>query len=155
MKTQKDFQLMLGVYIDKYRGKSVTYLDFRLTFNEWLTANYPPADAQKAIDMVDWNAWVLSPGGNPVQLNFTTVNATIFANLAQEYVTLGGSASPVNFQAYLTTDNPNLKVVFLDTLVSLSAQVNPKILGRIDQDLKVTNDINPEIGQRWYPLSIS
>ncbi len=94
MKTQRDFQLMLGYYVNKYRGKSVTYLDFRLTFNEWLNANYAPADAQKAIDMVDWNAWVLSPGGNPVQLNFTTVNATLFANLAQEYVTLGGSASP-------------------------------------------------------------
>ena len=37
MKTQKDFQLMLGYYVNKYRGKSVTYLDFRLTFNEWLT----------------------------------------------------------------------------------------------------------------------
>jgi hypothetical protein len=57
---------MLGYYVNKYRGESVTYLDFRLTFNEWLNANYAPADAQKAIDMVDWNAWVLSPGGNPV-----------------------------------------------------------------------------------------
>jgi len=97
MKTQKDFQLMLGYYVNKYRGKSVTYLDFRLTFNEWLTSNYSPQDAQNAINMVDWNAWVLAPGGNPVQLNFTTVNATIFANLAQAYVNLGGSSSPDNF----------------------------------------------------------
>jgi hypothetical protein len=29
--------MMLGYYINKYRGKSVTYLDFRLTFNEWIT----------------------------------------------------------------------------------------------------------------------
>jgi hypothetical protein len=43
----------------------------------------------------------------------------------------------------------------MDTLVGLSSQLNPKILARIDQDLKVTDDINPEIGQRWYPLSIS
>jgi hypothetical protein len=70
-------------------------------------------------------------------------------------VNLGGSASPDNYQAYLTTENPNLKLVFLDTLEGLSSKVNPKILARIDQDLKVTNDINPEIGQRWYPLSIS
>ena len=68
---------------------------------------------------------------------------------------LGGSASPANFSDYLTTENPHLKVVFLDTLVGLSSQVNPRILARIDQDLKVTGDINPEIGQRWYPLSIA
>jgi leukotriene-A4 hydrolase len=33
MKTQEDFQHLLGFYINKYRGMSVTYLEFRLTFN--------------------------------------------------------------------------------------------------------------------------
>jgi len=41
MKTQDDFRDMLSFYINKYRGMSVTYLEFRLTFNEWLVANYP------------------------------------------------------------------------------------------------------------------
>ena len=41
----------------------------------------------------------------------------------------------------------------MDTLLGLP--VNPKILAKIDLDLKVTSDLNPEIGQRWYPLSIA
>ena len=30
-----------------------------------------------------------------------------------------------------------------------------KILAKIDEDLLVTNDANPEIGQRWYPLVLA
>ncbi len=57
---------MLGFYIDKYRNQSVNYLDFRLTFNAWIRQNYSPQDAEDAISKVDWNAWVLGPGPNPV-----------------------------------------------------------------------------------------
>ena len=33
--------------------------------------------------------------------------------------------------------------------------MNLVILERIDNDLKVTVDINPEINQRWFPISIA
>lgn len=145
---------MLGFYLNKYRNQSVTYLEFRLTFNEWIRANYNPADAEAAISQVDWNAWVLSPGPNPVQLDFSSPSATEFANIAIDYINRNGDSSAVNFTDYKNTKNPNLKVVFLDTLVEMSDLVTPKILAKIDADLDVTHDINPEIGQRWFPLSI-
>ena len=66
MKTQKDFQDMLGYYLNKYRSQSVTYLEFRLTFNEWIRAHYSPADAEATINKVDWNTWVMQGGANPV-----------------------------------------------------------------------------------------
>ena len=54
----------------------------------------------------------------------------------------------------MNTKNPNLKVVFLNKLTDLSDQVTYKTLAKIDKDLNVTHDLNPEIGQRWYPLAI-
>ena len=59
MTTPADFQAMLGFYLNKYRGMSVTYLEFRLTFNEWIRTNYKsPVDPEAIIDKVDWDAWV-------------------------------------------------------------------------------------------------
>jgi leukotriene-A4 hydrolase len=145
---------MLGFYINKYRNQSVTYLEFRLTFNEWIRKSYSKADADIAINKVDWNAWVLSPGPNPVQLDFSTPAANEFAAIAVDYVNKGGDKSADNYTDYKNATNPNLKVVFLDKLTTLSDKVTPKILSKIDADLNVTLDINPEVGQRWFPLSI-
>jgi leukotriene-A4 hydrolase len=147
MKTQDDFQHMLGAYLNNYRGQSVSYLDFRLYFNQWLRENYLPADAETAIEKVDWNAWVLTPGAIPAVLNFSTPNATLFADLAIQYVqTQGRGASPTNYTDFVETTNPNLKVIFLDKLVSLNSQVTPEIMLKIDSDLKITGDKNPELG---------
>lgn len=146
LKKQDDFRDMLRVYLNKYRGMSVTYLEFRLTFNEWIRANYVPEDAEAAITKVDWNAWVLTPGAIPAVLDFSSPNATVFANIATDYISRNGDSSAVNFTAYKRTDDPNLKVIMLDNLVAHSQHVTPKILAKIDADLNVTKDINPEIG---------
>lgn len=100
MKKQDDFRDMLRVYLNKYRGMSVTYLEFRLTFNEWIRANYEPEDAETAIAKVDWNAWVVTPGAIPAVLDFSTPNATVFANIATDYISRKGDSSAANFTAY-------------------------------------------------------
>lgn len=99
MKKQDDFRDMLRVYLNKYRGMSVTYLEFRLTFNEWITANYPAPDAENTINKVDWNAWVLQPGAIPasVTLDFSTPAATVFANIALDYIARKGASSAANY----------------------------------------------------------
>ena len=145
---------MLGFYFNKYRSQSVFYLEFRLTFNEWIRANYSPEDAELSITKVNWDAWVTTPGPIPAILDFSTPESLDFATLAVDYINLKGDASPANFTDYKKTNNSNLKSIFLDKLVSLSNFVTPKILARIDADLNVTLDINPEVGQRWFPLSI-
>lgn len=74
--------------------------------------------------------------------------------MAIDYVNKRGDKSADNYTAFLETTNPNLKVIFLDQLVTLSSSVTPKIMRKIDEDLKITGNRNPELGQRWYPLSI-
>jgi leukotriene-A4 hydrolase len=154
MKKQDDFRDMLRVYLNKYRGMSVTYLEFRLTFNDWIRQNYAPADAEAAIAKVDWDAWVLQPGAIPAVLDFSTPNATVFADIASDYIARNGDSSAINATLYKQTTDPNLKVIMLDNLVAQFYSVTPKIMTKIDSDLSVTDDKNPEMGQRWFPLAI-
>ncbi len=55
---------------------------------------------------------------------------------------------------YLNETNINLKVIFHSRLLSRANDVSTSLMARIDADLKATNDNNPEIGQRWFPLAI-
>lgn len=45
-------------------------------------------------------------------------------------------------------------MVFHDTLQTYYDQVNLDILARIDADLNCTNDLDPEVRQRWYPTGL-
>jgi hypothetical protein len=114
----------------------------RLTFNEYVLKTYGATKGQTIIDKVDWIAWVQTPGPIPPNsnINYTTVNTTAFQNLADEYISLGGSASPKNMDLYLNeTKDVNLKVVFTSQLLNRLKDVNYKIVQRIDQDLNITN----------------
>ena len=71
-----------------------------------------------------------------------------------EYIQLNGTGSPANFSAYFSYYS-NLKVVFHDTIETNIDRVNTAILERIDADLNCTEDIDPEVKQRWYPVGLS
>jgi len=62
--------------------------------------------------------------------------------------------SPKNYLDYKNYF-ANEKVLFVLQLTNRIAEVNIMILERIDFDLQITLDPNPEVKQRWYPLAIS
>ena len=88
-----------------------------------------------------------------MQLDFNTVESDQSAQLALDYISLNGTASPENFTEYFSYYS-NLKVVFHDTLQTYYDQVNTAILARIDADLNCTIDLDPEVRQRWYPTGL-
>lgn len=135
----------------------MTYLDFKASLESWVNENYSADDAKALNAKIDWDAWVKSPGPNPPNdgLNFTTASGVQFEKLADDYITLGGDSSPDNYQDYLTATDPQLKVIFLNRLTARLSDVTLKILTKIDADYNTTNDPNPEIGQRWFPLAIA
>jgi len=94
-------------------------------------------------------------GANPSEANldFSTDSGKSFENLADEYIALGGESSPDDYNLYLETTNPNLKVIFLNRLTEKTSDVTYKILAKVDADYNCTYDANPEIGQRWFPLT--
>ena len=90
----------------------------------------------------------------PVPLDFTTAESDQAAALAREYIALNGSGSPANATAEYASYYSNLKVVFHDTLQEQYDLVNIDILTRIDADLNCTDEIDPEVRQRWYPTGL-
>lgn len=158
MDKEEDLQDFLGYYFNKYSYQSITFLETRLTFNDFVRSIYPSAHAEEVISKVDWNAWVQTPGPIPPNsnINFETEQSKAFVKLANGYISLQGRASPANIDIYTKEDkNVNLKVVFNNQILSRQQDMNYQILARIDKDLQVTNSTNPEIGQRWFPLAIA
>ena len=73
--------------------------------------------------------------------------------MADKYLDLKGKSSPVNYTDY-NGFYANQKVIFLLQLIKRVDEVNLLLLLRLDGDLMITRDPNPEIKQRWYPLGI-
>ena len=115
MDSEADFQEFLGYYLKKYAYQSITFLETRLTFNEFVIQKYGATKGKAIIDKVDWVDWVQTPGPIPANsgINFTTPNTVAFQDLGDAYISLGGNASPSNIDIYINeTKDVNLKVVF-------------------------------------------
>ena len=93
--SEQDMQEFLGFYLGKYEYQSITFLEARLAFNEFVRNKYG-ARAQSIIDKVDWIAWVQTPGPIPANsgINFETPNTIAFNKLADDYIALNGFSSP-------------------------------------------------------------
>ncbi|TNV81734.1 hypothetical protein FGO68_gene11354 [Halteria grandinella] len=155
---ETDFQEFLGQYFNKYSYQSITFLETRLTFNDFVRAKYDSVKAEGIISRVNWVDWVQTPGPIPAgsKINFETDESRAFQKLADDYIALGGYSSPANIDIYIKEDkNVNLKVVFNNQILQRQGDMNYRILSRIDTDLSVTASENPEIGQRWFPLAIA
>ena len=56
--------------------------------------------------MVDWEAWVYYPGRAAASLNFTSDRVQAAQALADEYIALGGEASPTDYQTRFSAMSP-------------------------------------------------
>jgi len=110
-------------------------------------------EVNRILAAVNWNKWLFVTGLAPVDLDFNTPESDESAQLALEYISLGGHGSPDNYEDYFNYYS-NLKVVFHDTLQANYDQVDTKILEKIDADLGCTDDLDPEVRQRWYPTGL-
>ena len=113
-------------------------------FVERMIPEFDGAMVNEILGDINWSAWIYRASLAPEPLHFNTVQSDLAAHLAHEYIKLNGTESPRNFSAY-STFYSNLKVVFHDTLASQIDRVNIQILERIDADLDVTNDVDPEV----------
>jgi len=147
------FQNFLQTYIIKYSQQSITTIELRQTWEQFIHDNFEGAKINEILSVVDWEEWLNKPELAPVPLDFTTDMSRIATSMALEYITLGGKSSPANKDTYFDFDS-NLKTIFHTTLLESANQVNLAIMSLIDQDLSVTSDPNPEVKQRWLPLGL-
>lgn len=86
-------------------------------------------------------------------MDFTTKASNESAQLANDYIDLKCTASPTGYEDYLTYDS-NTKVVFHTALRNRFDELDTCILALIDTDLSCTDDPDPEVKQRWYPIGL-
>jgi len=76
------------------------------------------------------------------------------SDLADEYIALNGTASPDNYTDYNTWYS-SLRQVMLQRLNSRMNQgLTIEIMDKVDADLNVTNTVDPECKNIWFPLGI-
>ncbi|CDW80710.1 peptidase family m1 containing protein [Stylonychia lemnae] len=152
-----DFQAFLRYYVHRFHLQSVTFLELRIAFKDFITTLYPGDKGTNLLAKVNWVGWVQTPGAIPKDngLDFTTDAATKMTAMANFYIDNFGQQSPTNIEDYTKAVDPQIKTVFQNQLLSRQSDVTYDVLDRIDKDLNTTLDINPEIGQRWFPLCIA
>jgi len=146
-------QKFIRTYILKYSQQSVTTIELRQTWEDFIHDHYIGMDVNRILGQVDWEAWLYTTTF-PVHFDFTTELSDAAVKLATEYIQLGGDSSPADLDKYAQFDS-NLKTIFYSTLLDAKDQCTHAILDKIDADLKATADPNPEVKQRWLPLCLS
>ncbi|KAL4509919.1 hypothetical protein ABPG72_010112 [Tetrahymena utriculariae] len=149
----KEFlQGFLRSYLQKFKFESIDHVTFREYFTEYLILNNP-RKATKILTQIDWNAWINGVGLPPVILNFTTPIVPETQQLAKDYISFNGTASPSNFE-FFNQISLNAKTIFLQYLFDNLSLVNIAIIQRIDQDYQLSNSTNMELQWRWYRVTI-
>jgi len=81
-------------------------------WENFVRSKYASKDATAIIAKVDWNKWVKSPGLPPVTMDFKTTEYSEATKLADDYITLKGTASPAGWEKYKTYIE-GLKAIFV------------------------------------------
>ena len=133
----------------------MTYIDMMETWGKWVGMNYVGKEVNDILAASNFNTWIfesaLPPEGT---FNFSTPEADDAEQLALDYIALGGASSPANKDDY-NSFYSNLKVVFYNTLQANIDQVDIALLTLIDANYDTTNDPDPEVKQRWYPIGLT
>lgn len=125
----------------------------RMHWERFVEDNFNATETNRILGSVDWETWLFTPGLAPVPLDFSTKESNESAALADEYIALGGESSPADFQKF-NDYYSNLKVVFLNRLIDRIADLDLAIVEKIDTDLELTETLDPEVKNRWFPLGI-
>ena len=149
---EDNFQHFLRTYFSKYMHQSITSVEVRQTWEDFVNEKFDGAEVNRILGSVDWETWLYKTTF-PIDFDFTTDLSREAVTLAQEYIKLGGASSPDDKDQYFKFDS-NLKTIFFSTLLSSNNTVTLDILKRIDLDFNVTVDPNPEVKQRWLPLCL-
>ena len=69
---EEKFQNFLQTYILIYSQESITTVELRTTWEQWVHDNFHGADVNIILGSVDWEAWLYKPELAPVPLDFST-----------------------------------------------------------------------------------
>lgn len=150
----KDYmQELLRRHIKNNSLKSIEYHQFQKEFEQVVNDYFPVPIT--IISKMNWTAWVHEPG-LPKYIKWTdfdTPELTASNALADAYIAGGGKQSPPGYTDYNNWPS-NLKQIFLNRLLARFNDITVDIMTKIDNDLGVTNTLDPECKLAWYPLGL-
>ncbi|KAL0576889.1 Leucyl aminopeptidase yscIV [Marasmius crinis-equi] len=140
-------------YVDTFMGKSITT-------DQWKTHLYSyyeqhgGADKVKALDSIDWNAWLYGEGVRlPVEMEYDTSLAKSAYALAERWE--AGAATEVPKLDFKENDlddfNTNQKIVFLERLQGLKPLPSSHLV-HMGSLYKLSSTLNAEVRLRFYQL---
>ena len=146
------FQKYYRQYVNKFKFQSITVDDMKNSYINFVKEHFDEKKANNILKQIDWETWIYTPGLPPVTLNFESQEYNDAVSLAHEYIDGKGEVSPSDKDKYKEWF-VSLKGIFLSELLNAD-DVTEKIVSLVDNDLRVSQEINTEILYLWYQLTI-
>ena len=140
-------------YIENNYLMSINRFDMMATFAAFVEENYTESSSQvnSILSMVNYEEWLYEVGLDPTgTLNFTCDMTAVPLNLANAYANTGNQ--PTNYTDYNAFTSAQ-RVVFLQTLMD-NVNTDIDVITLIDEDLSITDSIDPEVMMRWYTIGL-
>lgn len=93
-------QKFLQHYILTNFEKSITTVELRQTWENWVQDNYEQYEVNELLAKINWSEWMYKSTLAPNPLNFTTPMAVQSADLANGFIAKNGTGAPVGYEAY-------------------------------------------------------
>ncbi|DBB10759.1 hypothetical protein WJX82_009512 [Trebouxia sp. C0006] len=149
------FEAFLKTYLQHFKFKTLTTTDFKNFFCDYFKDT-------EAIQQIDWQTWLYSPGLPPVQNDYDPTLGQAAEALAKKWHTSDlmamGSNGPQGASPDDTKDwSSEMVVAFLDKLASYRTRqpMHRKTTRRMAELYGLDSSKNAEIRGSWYKLAIN
>ncbi|KAH9949467.1 hypothetical protein B0H21DRAFT_728077 [Amylocystis lapponica] len=144
-------------YVSTFMGKSITTEEWKAHLYGYFE-KHGGAEKIKALDSVDWNAWLYGEGVTlPVEMEYDLTLAQQAYALAEKW-DAARSVADISQLKFKETDldgfNSNQKAVFLERLEAYPAlpSAHIELMGTL---YRFTDTTNPEVRLRYYEIALA
>ena len=146
------FQLMIQIYIQKYKYNSIDYKAFKEVYEQYIMENTEGKDGEEILSNVDWDLWINSYGKPFAEFNFQSSLCDNALNLFDKFINGNSSLEDKNLFIQM---NHNVKLYFLIYTFINSEKINIDVYKNIKNILGFEKDYyNVEIMNMWFLLGL-
>ena len=149
---KENFQLIIQIYIDKYKYESIDYNIFKNHYESFILENTEGNDGKDILNSIDWVLWINSLGKPFAEFNFISNLSEEVINLCDKF--LGGKGNLEDKKLFVNW-NSDVKLYFLKYLIKNYDEVNGVIYNNLKNVFGFEKDYyNIEVMNLWFQLSL-
>ena len=156
-----NFQKLLILYINKFTFKSVSWIDFKLTFNDFVEETLGAEQGGQIVKSVDWDGWVKTTGEPLIKLDFCifiyfNLIDSKWTEIAENFATKFLKNHEISETEVLEffSWHTNVKLVFISFLAKYPTNITDEVYINLRDKLKLHNGHNAEISYTWYQIAL-